>query len=340
MALFSEAALSDVRTFSVVFKGLDAALSEGNWASWVARRFETEHHEVEVGEEESKSWVSEAVARMDSPSVDGVNTFLVCRAVSAAGLKVAVSGQGADELFLGYRQRQMFRRLRLIAGKWPGWLTGSLLGAMSRFNSIADTRYEKVGELMAAEGEPYLAAYVAQHSIFSRSALNRLCGQPRPHAARFLRPQGGGASLNRLSRLEVAYYLRNTLLRDGDQMSMANSVELRQPFLDHGLVELVIGLPAGLKVRRGRQKPLLVDAVGKALPGEIVRRPKQGFVLPYGRWLRDGLAVSDPLATEIGLDRSAVGEVRDRFMAGAHWSRFWTLQVLCAWADRNRVRPA
>jgi len=143
-----------------------------------------------------------------------------------------------------------------------------------------------------------------------------------------------------LSRLELMLYLRNTLLRDGDQMGMAHGVELRAPFVDHRLVELVVALAPGLKVDpQGSQKPLLVKAVGPLLPNEIVGRTKQGFELPYDRWLRNGLSVAKIIPQDLGLDTHGVLGVRDRFEAGQNWARFWTLQVLAAWAKRERMLP-
>jgi asparagine synthase (glutamine-hydrolysing) len=144
--------------------------------------------------------------------------------------------------------------------------------------------------------------------------------------------------MGRLSRLELAYYLRNTLLRDGDQMSMANSVELRQPMLDVRLVERVLEMPGRLKVRKGAQKPLLVEAVGAGLPHEVVDRPKMGFNLPYDRWLREGLVLADPFDVPMGLAPVAMRDVRERFFNGAYWTRYWALQVLAAWVERHDMQ--
>jgi asparagine synthase (glutamine-hydrolysing) len=337
VALLTEAGHDDLNTFSVVFEGASEALSEDRWSSLVAERFSTNHHRVTVSDEEAQGWVGDAVTRMDSPSVDGVNTFIVSRAISQAGIKVAISGQGADELFLGYPTRRSFRLLAAASGVVSPGLFAPVLRRMDRHESLQNSRSQKVVELLGRSGSPYIAAYAAQHSIFSQSGLSRLRGESRSSPTRFLRDQGGTSPLNRLSRLELAYYLKNTLLRDGDQMSMAVSLELRAPFLDHGVVESVVGMPARVKVRRGRQKPLLVDAVGARLPREIVQRPKRGFALPYQRWLRDVIEISDPLSVDMGIERLAIKQVKEAFFAGAPWPRFWALQVLAAWVDRHRV---
>jgi asparagine synthase (glutamine-hydrolysing) len=137
----------------------------------------------------------------------------------------------------------------------------------------------------------------------------------------------------------MTHYLRNTLLRDGDQMSMANSMELRAPFVDSDLVELVASTPPSMRVRANRQKPLLVNAVGLGLPAEIVKRVKHSFNLPFNSWLRNGLKVAPPSAGDLGLDSRALDAVTSRFHRGQDWPRYWSLQVLSAWAERNRLSP-
>jgi asparagine synthase (glutamine-hydrolysing) len=337
VTLLTEAGHERIDTFSVVFEGPGEAMSEDRWSSLVAERFHTNHHRVVVGDEEAQRWVGDAVTRMDAPSVDGVNTFLVSRAIAQEGIKVAISGQGSDELFLGYGKRKHYPFLAAVGGLLPRFVVDAGLRRTSRRGSWRNSRSEKVAELAGRSGSPYVAAYAAHRSVFSQHGLARLRGEPRPPVTRFLRDQGGGSALNRLSRLELAYYLKNTLLRDGDQMSMAVSLELRAPFLDHGVVESVVGLPADLKVRPGRQKPLLVDAVGPRLPREVVERPKRGFNLPYQRWLRDIIEVADPLSVDFGVDRMAIKEVREAFLSGAPWPQYWALQVLAAWVDRHRI---
>jgi asparagine synthase (glutamine-hydrolysing) len=335
VAVLSELGFEDLRTFSVVFPQVDSLLNEGRWSSLVAERFGTNHQTLTVGLGEARNWVSEGVARMDQPSIDGINTYIVTRAIRDAGIKVAISGQGGDELFLGYPQRTHFSGLVRLATLPLPWPITRLSRKVSSMSSMVDTRYEKLLQLLPRSDRPVANAYISVHSVYSQAGIERLRGNPRPPQGRFIESQGGTTALGRLSRLELAYYLRNTLLRDADQMSMANSVELRQPFLDARLIERVVSLPVDVKVRRGRQKPLLVEAVGTRLPREIVERPKAGFVLPYDRWLREGLAVCDPLEVAVGLEREAIRGVQDRFAKGASWTRLWALQVLASWVERH-----
>jgi asparagine synthase (glutamine-hydrolysing) len=339
VAVLTELRFQNLQTFSVVFHGPDIDHSEATWSSLVAKRFQTNHHEITVEGEDVALWVREAVTAMDLPSYDGVNVFIVSKAISSTGLKVALSGQGSDELFLGYRQRHLFPLLlklassRVRAASRPFAAAGGLLAFMH------DSPYEKALQF-GIDGDPQAVSYLIQHTIFSHKGVERLRGESRPSPARFIRGQGGTTPLNKLSRLQLSHYLRSTLLRDGDQMSMANSLELRQPFLDHRLVEAVAAVPGHLRTHPSSvPKPLLVEAVGSRLPGQVVNRPKQGFALPFGRWLQEGLSVATLAQSEVGLEKTAMEAVFQRFCKGQHWSRYWTLQVLAAWADKERLSP-
>lgn len=339
VVLLSELGFENLHTFSVVFPDENTEFSEERWSTYIAELFGTEHRALEVRVDQAKEWVVDGVARMDQPSIDGINTFLVARSIASAGIKVAVSGQGGDELFLGYPQRERFTTLAKLAGLPSPAPIASLIRSLSDLSFLADTKVEKAIQVFGPTDDPYATAYLANHTIYTRSGVERLRGERRPPQERFIRSLGGTSPLGKLSRLELGHYLRSTLLRDADQMSMANSVELRQPMLDANLVEKVVGLPVDLKIVKGRQKPLLVDAVGPALPKSIYERPKTGFNLPYDRWLREGLKVSNPLDVATGLDPLAIQAVQDRFNRGMYWTRYWALQILAAWVDRHGLRP-
>lgn len=338
VVLLKEQAYQNLKTFSVVFEGAGSAFNEEKWSDLIAKRFNTHHTKVVVNLAEAREWVPEAVKAMDQPSVDGINTYIVSRAIAAHGIKVAVSGQGADELFLGYWQRRMFPFILFLARLPVNSFRPVINRLVGRWESLHDTRYEKIIQTLGAK-DSLSAAYLAQHTIFSQKGIERLRGSKRPPQLCFVNSSGGRTPLGKLSRLELRYYLRNTLLRDADQMSMANSLELRAPFLNHRLVEDVVALPVDLKVQSARQKPLLVDAVGSGLPRCISDRPKQGFTLPFNIWLRAGLCLSDVTAIEMGLDKRAIKKVVLRFEGGQNWSRYWALQVLAAWISHKGMNP-
>lgn len=327
----------DLRTFSVVFRGSAVANDEAPYSRLVARKFNTQHTEVQVETEAAKKLVPAAVDCMDLPTHDGVNTFLVCDAIRRAGIKVAISGQGADELFLGYAQRRFFALAARASTLVPDAGKRALRAAGARANGSISTRVHKIAQALCAE-DSIAGAYTALHSVFSDVEISRLRGRSRPPASRFVPESRNSIPYdNRLSRLQISAYLRNVLLRDADQMSMAHSIELRAPFVDADLVELVVDLPPRMKLDKGRNKPLLLDAVGSNLPREVWDRPKSGFGLPYDRWLREGLRVANIDPEQIGLRPEAVADVEQRFLRGGNPTRFWTLQVLAAWAKREQM---
>jgi asparagine synthase (glutamine-hydrolysing) len=152
--------------------------------------------------------------------------------------------------------------------------------------------------------------------------------------------------VNLYSTLELSHYLPQTLLRDTDAMSMAHSLEVRVPLLDHLVVEQVARMPGNLKIRRQENKPLLVNAVG-SLPRSITGRAKMGFTLPLGKWLRGGLrgwAESLLLSEEVGrlgiLNAGAVRNAWGSFLQGesyTSYSRVWCLLALVAWCQEHGV---
>jgi asparagine synthase (glutamine-hydrolysing) len=149
-------------------------------------------------------------------------------------------------------------------------------------------------------------------------------------------------AVNRISYLESYCYMRNTLLRDSDFMSMAHGLELRVPFLDRPLVEACFRIPGKKKLQGTQSKSLLLASLGVALPPEIVNRPKRGFTLPFEQWLRNEMrpALENTLLKsnwdQTSISATAVREVWDRFLANkTSWSRPWSLFVLQRWCQQN-----
>ena len=153
--------------------------------------------------------------------------------------------------------------------------------------------------------------------------------------------------LAQVSYAEASTYMHDVLLRDTDQMSMAHSLEVRVPLLDHKLVQYVIGLPDAYKRSNGIPKPLLINSLGVKLPAEITHRPKQGFTLPFDPWMREKLKtfceerLSPERTAGRGLFRSEeVQKLWQSFLAqgkDVSWSRLWILVVLEEWLEKNGV---
>jgi len=349
------------RSFSVVFS--ERPYDEARYSRAVASRFRSEHSEILLKEADLLEQLPEALAALDQPSGDGVNAYVVSRAVRAAGMKVALSGQGGDELFGGYPS---FRRLRRAGGVLRVWGTlpagmrqqaGAAAGVL-----LASWRWGgKAARLTATDGTlsavlpiiRQLFGPAERRALLATHWLERVDGGEEPYVdllrEAYARAVWAGL-FTRISFAEARTYMHDVLLRDADQMSMAHGLEVRVPFLDHPLVEYVMGMPDAHKRGNGIPKRLLVQSVTPVLPDEVVRRPKQGFTLPFDIWMRRGFRTfcEERLNFERVADRGIFQPERVQtlwrsFLDGrpqASWSRLCVLIVLEEWLERNGLRGA
>jgi asparagine synthase (glutamine-hydrolysing) len=337
-------------TFSLVFG--ENEFDEGRYSREVALRFGTEHLETAVTHHDLMAALPGALGAMDQPTIDGVNTYLVSEKARSAGVKVALTGLGADEMFAGYSNFRNVPKMEAFArrsAQLPMVARRAAAVSMAWFGGKGD-RGRKLGEL-AREAGSSVHPYFLARDLFGSEERDVLLSSPRKEEvernfAAVLqlevdRCQGFDA-VNRVSYLEARFYMRNTLLRDSDFMSMAHGLELRVPFLDRRLVEACFRIPGAKKLEGSRPKNLLLRSLPVALPEEIVDRPKRGFTLPFERWLRGEIKplVDDALAPG-GWDRFSVNDEAVRgiwklFLAGGtSWSRPWSLFVLKQWCEQN-----
>src|SRR5205823_11377996 len=295
---------SRIRTFNVAFD--EATYDESPHARAVARALGTEHQELRLTQETFRRELPEALASLDQPTFDGINTYFVSRAVREAGLTVALAGTGGDELFGGYRS---FRDVPWATG-WsrrlgafpPGFLR-RMADAVTRASSFRaalppQTRWGKLGDVLAARGElleTYQVSYALFSSDFARQLLKRgvnggvRVGLPRKTAQELGESIAGKNPLPAVSMLEMWCFLGERLLRDTDAASMASSLEVRVPFLDHEVVSATSALPEDDRFEPLGKKQILRELALGDLDGKIFDRPKSGFVLPIGEWARDAL---------------------------------------------------
>jgi asparagine synthase (glutamine-hydrolysing) len=348
---------SGVHTFTVIFPEQD--FSEARLARETAKRFGTRHEELLLAGDEMLERQEEAVAALDQPSMDGINTYFVSRAARQAGLKVALSGLGADEVFGGYstfRDTPRLAALAGLAGRSPQAARSLAAAALVRLGK-ASRRADPLRKLAAAWRAPDSLphAYFFARVLFTPDQVQSLLrdGTLSPQAPWRERLDEAARAVNRLdsftavTHLELESYLVNTLLRDTDAMSMAHSLEVRVPFLDHRLVEFVARLPRPLKQRRGAEKALLLAALGELLPKEVAGQRKRTFTLPWEKWLRAPLR--EPLEAGFAhlaptlaaaLEPAAVQAVWRDFLNGrTTWSRPWSLYVLNRWVSRHLDGP-
>lgn len=322
-----------VRTVGVAFE--ENAYSEGRFAHLVASSIGSRHTEVVLTAAELRESLDSAFAAMDQPTFDGINTYVVSRAAAATGVRVALSGLGADELFDGYGH---LRRIQLLARF--GGLPRPLARLGAAFISVGRTaRSKKAAEWLGAGGGSG-AAYALLRQLYGASDVSRLVpawnADGVPTSGPWAAPGDPG---NRLAIAELEGYMRNVLLRDTDAMSMANSLEVRVPFLHDPLVDWALRLPPHV---RGPRKALLIAAMRPVLPQAVIERRKHGFLLPIAHWLRGDLgreveqriAVPSPAVAELVDREVALGEWRRFLLGRSSWLRPWSIYALDRWAEQ------
>lgn len=339
---------STIRTCTLAFEG--SITRDVTLARVTARALDTEHVEVPITAEEVARDLDAIVAALDQPSNDGVNTYLVSKAARRAGLTVALSGIGGDELFGGYPS---FRRLgpAVHAGS-----VGAAIGAARLVDAAASAvaphhAITRILEWTAVGGGDAAAQYLGLRGFFAESVLPALVSKDVLSSVesplQLIRALNADARPSKsmwdnASRFELTCYMRHQLLRDADVMSMAHSLEVRVPFVDRDVVEAVLALPDG--VRAGHPPKRLLRAVVSNLPPEIRdRSDKETFTVPLDRWMLG------PLRPQLGalIDRAeqsmdglllpgAGRRVLEDFDAGrAHWSRVWAIAALATVSARG-----
>jgi asparagine synthase (glutamine-hydrolysing) len=337
VALMGRVTQERPKTFSVVFD--EERFSEAPRARAMAEKFNTDHREVHLTEDRMFEMLPNAISALDQPSMDGINSYVVSKAVKEAGVTVALSGLGGDELFAGYPSFRRALKMQTTSG-----LTKSFLRLVSGPGKTAlngSVKRSKFWQLAASKGQPE-DVYRITRQLFSPDAIARLA--QTAGAERDQSSAGSADPINTMSELELRGYMTNTLLRDTDAMSMAHSLEVRVPFVDMHVVDYVQSLPGHWKLNVGSpniHKPLLADAVEDLLDKNFLARPKMGFTLPFEKWMQSRLSTdiselfdNRTQVVNSGLDPNAVVQVWRQFLSAAPAvgsSRPWSLYILAKW---------
>lgn len=325
---------SPITLLTVAFA--EQEFSELPYARQIAGNIPHHHEVVTLTGEQLRELLPLALGAMDQPTVDGINTFVISRVGASLGLKVLLTGIGGDELFGGYTTfTNVPRLLRYGAGLRPA---ARVLAKLRTKNPIP---WQKV-----ADSGPFsnlAEAYLLQRSIRWRQEDSK---------QRARRVQENIESLandfQKVSTLELQFYLRNQLLRDADVFSMANSVELRVPFLDTQLMEAALSIPTEYHFDGGKGKRITRRILNELAGEQIPQRRKMGFTFPWQRWLGHELKeiISRTLRNEqcyepLGLDPTYGTRLLNGLERGDRtqsWSEVWSLFVLLNWQSRSTSR--
>ena len=367
VALMKEAG-GEVRTFSVTFQ--EDAYDESAYSRWVAHRFETQHTEVQLTQKEFSDLLPAALAAMDQPTFDGVNTYCVAQAARNSGLKVALSGMGSDELFGGYpffNWIGFLAKSHFVAKRLPTTTVQFLRNQLLRNRLRGLSGIWKTTELLCdrktANSKEYflISAYQTAQTLFPSWVRCFLCaeevrvpnesvalGLPREFLELLLDETAGEDDVSAISKLALRLFLGERCLRDTDTMSMGVSLEVRAPFTDHAFVETLLGYSGKIRCQGAPNKPLLQQLVKPFLGEDYPWRTKQGFIFPFQEWLQDGKELEHrmkgsenaKICKDIGLNHQAVRRLFTTFQErqnGIPWSRVWAIAVLLEWCRRHRV---
>jgi asparagine synthase (glutamine-hydrolysing) len=350
VGLMAEAGTGRPNTFNVAFE--EKEFDESYYAEIISKKFNTQHTKLLLKPTVFLDELENALNAMDIPSGDGINSYVVSKAIRKNGMTVALSGVGGDELFAGYPFFQQYMRLQRMRGWWilpqaarrlltETWARGETHGRKGRMKQLltsASPSIEHSYTIFRQILSPDLLKQLTTLANESRETVTEKALMERQtHIDRL-------PLLSQVSAAEYLGYTQHTLLKDTDQMSMAASLEVREPFFDQDLVEFVLSVPDALK-KPNYPKSLLVESLKPLLPDEIVFRKKQGFLFPWDVWLRNELhAFCDVrirnMAQREFINKETLLGFWQGFLSGnkqIRWAEIWPFVVLEHWLQKNHI---
>jgi asparagine synthase (glutamine-hydrolysing) len=328
VSLMRQVGQEKIKTINISFPG--SKLDEAVYARKASDFYATSNYEYNLTERDVIAELDNIFFTMEQPTIDGINTYFVSKAAKDLGLDVVLSGIGGDELFGGYPSFKSIPKYKKIKG-----LPFAEFAMKNSIPFIKNKLPAKAIEYFRNPNESD-AEYKLVRGLFSNAELKSLgwnferqTTNVKSETNLSFTPGAMPSALSDLqyvSMMETTRYMQNQLLRDSDIFSMAHSLELRVPFVDHLLYETVLPyLDAGFD--KVHPKKMLVDAVGD-LPAEIVNRPKMGFTFPFEEWVKRGF-LKEVIFENLQDIKSVLGiNYQDVNFESLHWSRLWALFVL------------
>ena len=356
VALMARLSGERLKTFSVGYDIEGKSMDERYYAELVAKQYDTDHNEVVISGKEVAAQLSNFVCAMDQPTGDGLNTYLVSR-VASNHVKVALSGLGGDELFAGYNQYRYLMNADRISRLWNRSPKLAKYLGRTLFSGLAGlSGRSALAEVPEWLESGFLHRYLRTRTLFNEESKTALYRSEMLEKQSATTPSIGllDPYLNydehdpimKVTRLELKSYMSHMLLRDTDVTSMAHSLEVRVPLIDHKLVEFAASIPASMKLGNsylgkfaGPTKVVLTDALTDVLPKQILQRRKQGFFMPVRSWMLNDLepivseALSSDTVSRRGVfDPGVVNGLRNDFENGrGSYMKVWALLMLELW---------
>jgi asparagine synthase (glutamine-hydrolysing) len=342
VGLMAEISQSPIQTFTISFE--EDSFNESQFAQLIAKKWNTQHHEIVLNASDFLTKIPEAIHAMDHPSGDGPNTYVVTEAAKKSGLTVAISGLGGDELFAGYpvfNYLSQIKKQSLFA--LPQAFRSLLASGYSLFNSSEISR--RKAEILRHGSSNLARCYNTMRTVWDpKKILQSHTQAPFPEHVldAFLNKE---QLITSVSQSEIYGYMHDVLLRDSDQMSMANAFEIRVPFLDHRVVSCALQTPDEMKFPHS-PKQFLTETFTHLLPSEIVNRPKMGFTLPWNIWMRNELKsfCEDGIAVLVETSYFKNEELKNAWQSFKNgnqskpFTSFWHLVVLGHWIKNNNIQ--
>jgi asparagine synthase (glutamine-hydrolysing) len=347
-ALLQAGSTRPVRSFTIAFPdagGGEAGFNEAPYAAAVARHLGTQHSEVALTAADAQALIPHLPRLYSEPFADSsqLPTHLVCREARRSGLTVALSGDGGDELFGGYNRHRLLPLLQRRFGPLPAPLRQLLAAVLALLpvsgQGLARDRRQKLLSAIRAAGsleqlQAVLTAVWADPAALLTAAWQPASPSPLPPLP------AAASSAERLMLADALTYLPADILVKVDRAAMATSLETRAPFLDHRVAQLAWRLPLDLKIRAGAGKWALRQILARHVPPALIERPKAGFAMPIGAWLRGPLrSWADDLLDPLLLRRQGflqpepVQRLWRQHRAGRadHTTRLWSVLMWQAW---------
>jgi asparagine synthase (glutamine-hydrolysing) len=314
-----------LKTISIVFPGTE--WDESLLAREAAKYFSTDHVEVEISQKDFVQSLDDIFLAMDQPSVDGVNTYFVAKAAKQAGVKVALSGVGGDELLGGYQSFVDLPRL-VRSLNVTQHIPGLSQHAADMAERLPITWGTKLSELLRNGSVNLSSLWQTRRALFSQNQLQNLIPAYKAEELPDL-PETLNNPFWSISYLEMQNFLIPQLLRDSDVFTMHHGLELRTPFVDHLFLTSVLKSGPWSRNRAATYKIALFKKMRNFFPTEHLRNGKRGFTFPFSKWLKEILKSDSDNHISKFYAQYEYKPFVDRFLRNKlHWSRLWALYVL------------